>query len=556
VQIKEVSVNNRFYSIFTFPVLVLLFIFTAGTIFPSSADDSLTVTVPPGGYAWSVYSDSSGFGNFGTVNTLAPGPLTGFHDVLTDSALQAIELCDRWLRDDLAVRFADLLYEVIDEDSPVLPAFADVNGDELGDLVLTDGNDNSVTRIFLAPDWTEINGIAEPIELRRFCDISNDGFPDSSFITEEGILNLCGGDSFFQTTEGFNISGVVGTALSDMEGDGLADLVVGTDSGSLLIYRNRGSIDVPCFLPFVSESITMFPMNAGAFSSPSLYLSGDSVLIAAVGTQQNGLKFYTSRTDGGIASEEWTVLNSPGLGDMLLNISPVEVNLSGETIFVCGTRNGVLYETRSDSDSLRFLHLSPVPGTYPSLAVASVNGDEFPDLIAGTMEGDVFYLPGYEGWFDGNWERIENFPAIPSGAPAAWKDGLIFGSRDGDIRYFTRDCNGVWVDSTENSEFCSIDVGEYSTPDFVDMNGDGNEELVVGNSKGSLTFFELDENTINGNPSYVERYSWKFEPNSAVSDIQAYYSRYFAPYSVFRSPSGIREVNAFSFMQSLSIVTR
>ncbi len=537
--------NNKFYVFFTFPVMISLFIFAAGTIFTSSANDSLTITVPPGGYAWSIYSDSTGFCDFRTVNTLAPGPLTGFNDVLPDSAVQAIELCGEWLRDDIAVRFTNLLYEDIDEDLPVLPAFADVNGDGLVDLVLTVGNDNSVTRIFLAPNWTESIGIADPVELRRFCDTNNDGFPDSSFITDEGILNLCSGDSFFQVTEGFDISGVTGTALGDMEGDGLADLVVGTDSGSLLIYRNHGSIDMPCFLPFVSESITMFPMNAGAFSSPSLCLSGDSILIAAVGTQQNGLKFYTSSIDGSIVSRDWTTLNSPCHGDMLLNISPVEVDLSGEIIFVCGTRNGVLYETRPGSNSLRLLHLSPVPGTYPSLAVASVNGDEFPDLIAGTMEGNVFFLPGCEGWFDGNWEKIENFPEIHSGAPAVWRNGLVFGSRDGDIRYFAKDVNDNWVDSTENSEFCNIDVGEYSTPDFVDMNNDGNEELVIGNSRGSLTFFELDENTLNGRPLYVERYSWKFEPNSAVSDIQAYYSRYFAPYSVFRSPSGIREVNAF-----------
>lgn len=538
--------NNKFYSFFTLPVLISLFIFAAGIVPSSSADDSVIITVPPGGYAWSVYSDSSGFADFRTVNTLAPGPLTGFNDVLPDSAVQAIELCDEWLREDLTVKLTDLLYEVIDEDLPVLPAFADVNEDGMEDLVLTEGNNNSADRIFLAPDWTYICGIADSIESGRFCDINNDGFPDSSFISDEGILSLCSGDSVFQVTEGFTISGVAGTALGDMEGDGLPDLVVGTDSGSLLIYRNRGSIDIPCFLPFVSESMTMFPMNIGAFSSPSLCLSGDSILIAAVGTQQNGLKFFTSPIDGSMMSREWTMINSPCCGDMLLNISPVEVDLSGENIFICGTRNGVLYETLSDSDSLRLLDLSPVPGTYPSLAIASVNGDEFPDLIAGTMEGNVYYLPGYEGWFDGNWERIENFPVIPSGAPAAWKDGLVFGSRDGDIRYFERDGSGAWVDSTENSEFCNIDVGEYSTPDFADTNNDGNEELIIGNSRGSLTLFELDENSLNGSPLYVERYSWKFEPNSAVSDIQAYYSRYFAPYSVFRSPSGIREVNAFS----------
>ncbi|MCD4702197.1 MAG: carboxypeptidase-like regulatory domain-containing protein, partial [Candidatus Aegiribacteria sp.] len=493
-----------------------------------------------------MFTDSTGFSDFKTVDVIAPGPITGFHDVLSDSAARAIGMCDEWLRDDLAIRLTDLLYEVVDNDMPVLPAFSDVNGDDLEDLVLNGGAGHPVTRIFLAPDWTEITGNLRSIEFRRFCDLNNDGLSDSAFISDEGVLNLFSRDTVVHVTEGFDINGVSGTALGNMEGDGLADLVIGTDSGNLLIYRNRGSINDPCFLPFVSESRVLFPMNAGAFSSPEVFLSGDSMLIAAVGTQQNGLKFYTTGAGGSMMSREWMTIDAPCHRDMLLNISPVEVDLSGEQVLVCGTRNGVLYETRPGSDSLRLLHLSAVPGTYPSLALASVNGDEFPDLIAGTMEGDVFYLPGYEGWFDGNWERIDNFPGIPSGAPAAWKNGLVFGSRDGEIRYFARDDSGAWVDSTENSEFCNIDVGEYSAPDFADMNGDGSEELIVGNSRGSLICFELDENAVDGDPLYVERFSWKFEPNSAVSDIQSYYSRYFAPYSVFRSPSGVREVNAFS----------
>ncbi|MCK4806328.1 MAG: transglutaminase domain-containing protein, partial [Candidatus Aegiribacteria sp.] len=538
--------NNRFRGHFILSALIPLFILVAGTVSTSPYDDTLTITVPPGGYAWSVFTDSTGFGDFKTVSVLAPGPITGFNDVLPDSTARVIELYNEWLREDLTIRFTDLLYEVVNNDMPFLPAFADVNGDGLEDLIFNGDAGNPATRVFLAPDWTEITDISGSIEFRRFCDLNDDGISDFISVSDEGVLTCSNEDTVLQITEGFDITGVTGTALGDMEGDGLVDLVVGTDSGNLLVYRNRGTIEVPCFLPFVSESRILFPMNAGAFSSPAVFLSGDSMLIAAVGTQQNGLKFYTTGAGGSTMSLEWTTVDAPGNRDMLLNISPVEVDHCGETILVCGTRSGILYETRTGSDSLSLLHLSPVPGTYPSLALASVNGDEFPDLIAGTMEGDVFYLSGYEGWFEGNWERMDNFPRIPSGAPAAWKNGLVFGSRDGEVRYFARDGSGAWDDSTMNSEFRNIDVGDYSIPDFADLNSDGNKELIVGNSRGSLICFELDEDAVNGGPLYVEKFSWKFEPNSAVSDIQAYYSRYFAPYSVFRSPSGIREVNAFS----------
>ncbi|MCD4708939.1 MAG: VCBS repeat-containing protein [Candidatus Sabulitectum sp.] len=523
-----------------FTSLVLLF---TGTISALPGEDSFLIPIPPGGYAWSVCDDSTGLGDFITVNTIAPGPLAGFSHALPNPAALAVELGADWLKEDLTVRFTDLLYKDVINELPVAPAFADVNGDGLEDLVLTGEESGSLLRAFIAPDWVEFTGFADSIELRTTMDMNNDGSPDSSFLSDEGVLTLYGGDSALLVTEGFTVSGVTGTALCDMEGDGLADLVVGTEAGNILIYRNWGTIDTPCFLSFSSVSRSAFPMNPGAFSSPALFLSSDSVLVAAVGTQQNGLSFYTSNSE---ESPEWTAAGVAGSEELLLNISPVVVDLSGDTLLVCGTRNGIIYEVDRSADSLRVMDIPQIPGTYPSLALTSVNGDVFPDLIAGTREGEVFFLLGNEGWFTGNWIRVDSIPLIPSGAPAVWGNGLVFGSRDGDIRYFSMNSRGNWVDCTENSEFCNIDVGEYSVPTFFDMDGDGTDELVVGSSGGFLTCFKLEENVFDESSLYLEKFSWKFEPNSAVSDIDDYYSRYFSPYSVFRSPSGRREVIEFS----------
>ncbi len=512
----------------------------------SALDDSLSIIIPPGGYAWSIFTDSSGLGDFETVTVISPGPVMESSELLPDSAAAAIDLCTGWLRGSLWARFTDLLYEDIDDEFPVLPVFADVNADGLDDLILSREEGTPGRRIFLAPDWTEISDAGSLFESRQYCDVNNDGHPDSVHMSEEGVLTLFSCDSIQLITEGFDVSGIAGSALGDMEGDGLADLILGTDSGNLLVYRNRGTIDVPCFIPFISESFVRFPMNAGAFSSPAVYLSGDSLLNVAAGTQQNGLKFYTADTGEGTMSLDWTEIAFTGYRDPLLNLSPVEFDLHGEVILICGTRSGILFETRPGSDSLHLLNLPPVPGTYANLAVAPVNGDESPDLIAGTMEGAVFYLPGCEGWFEGSWIRIDSLPSIPSGAPAAWKNGLVFGSADGAIRYFAQAGHGAWIDSTESSEFRNIDAGEYSTPDFADLDNDGVAELIIGNSRGSLICFELDDLTALRDPLFIERFSWEFEPNSAVSDIQSYYSRYFIPYSVLRTPSGISTVLAYS----------
>ncbi len=498
-----------------------------------SASDDYSVEITPGGYAWSLFSETLEFGDFEVVNTISSGPLVGFDSVLPDIALQAIQLSEEWLRWDLTIKFTDLLYQEVYSESPAVPAFADVNGDGLKDLVL---QEEFSIRVFAAPNWIELDEFDVSVALLKTCDLDNNGTADSSFLSDQGVLTLYSEGLPIQTTTGFNIFDASGTALGDMEGDGLADLVVVTESGNVLIFRNRGTVETPCFQPFFSESQTIFPMNPGVFSSPVLFLV-DSLPVLANGTGENGLFFYES------GSFQWSALNNAGSSQGLLNISPVAVNFDGGTRVICGTRGGILYEAVSSSDSLKLLNLAPVPGTYPNLAVAMVNDDMFPDLVAGTMEGGVYYLSGLDGWFHGEWTPVEGISDIASGAPAWWENGLVFGSADGTLCYYSRNTSGEWINVTQGSEFSLIDVGEYSTPVFFDMDNDGNQELISGNSKGSLFFFEKSEEFSN---VFQESFSWEFQPSGGVTSIEAYYSRYFTPYSVFRTPSGLSVVNTFA----------
>ncbi|MCD4846971.1 MAG: hypothetical protein K8R76_02125 [Candidatus Aegiribacteria sp.] len=529
-----------------FLLIFLVFINSSAQIL----DETDSIDIPPGGYAWSIYNDTSVSQVFTTVSTFAPGPWPGIDDqqlreFLTEPALEALDLADEWLIHDLLVKFADLLFEPVDVSSPVQPAFADVNSDASSDLILTD--DDGDIHAYVAPNWEEFQSPIEEFDFQVLCDINNDGLADTALISSDGTLTIESGGLPFLTASGFDFSAVTGVALSDMEGDGLADLIAGTESGKVLVFRNRGTVETPVFLPFSSESELFFPMNPGAFTIPEIYSVDDTTMCLAAGTQQSGLKLYRLNIDSQVYADEWVEIESVLSSEKLQNISPVVICLDGETKLICCSRYGALYEVISDPDSLQMLSLPPVPGTYPSLAYGCLNGDLEPDLVAGTMEGDVFMLRGYRnGWFEGSWERIPDFPAISSGTPAFFEDGIIFGSKDGDIRYYVRTEEETWTDVTDISPFRGIDVGEYSSPCTADFNSDGVDELIIGNSSGNLTCFELDENACNGEPFFIEKHSFRFAPNRAVSELNRYYSRYFSPYSLLRTPSDSMIVNAFA----------
>lgn len=511
----------------------------------SQSHGNAAVTIPPGGYGWAVYSDGLTESDFRVVTTLSPGPWPSFLATLPPAADSAVEQCGEWLREDLRIRFSDLLYQDVEAGGPVVPIFSDLDGDGMEDLVLTDTT-GSPLKAFISPAWEpwdqeDLHGAAG-----RTVDITGDGLPDSASFTGDGVLIVRSGGRPVLSADGFRLPDVSGTALGDVEGDGLADLVLGTRSGNVLVLRNMGTATVPCFLPWRSDSRLFFPMNPGAFSSPAVVTEGDSALTLAVGTGKDGLRLYTADISGGLMRPCWSDEPVIIADDGLLDISPVWAERNGEQVLVCATRNGSLFIHSSGGDSLEPLSIPPVPGSCPSLTTTDIDGDGLSDLVAGTMEGGVYFLSGDDGWFDEQWQALEGIPDIPSGTPAPWDGGLLFGSKDGDIRYFVPEGQGAWREATGTSPFRQLYAGRFSAPAFSDMDGDGTEELTMGCSSGSLALYVMEEDAAAGGPVFLEKHSWRFQPGSAVSGIDSYYSRYFAPFTVLRAPTGREIVEAYA----------
>ncbi|WP_162801407.1 SwmB domain-containing protein, partial [Azospirillum brasilense] len=128
--------------------------------------------------------------------------------------------------------------------------------------------------------------------------------------------------------------GLSGTTMStptfaDLDGDGDLDVLVGNNSGNLLFLRNVGTATAPSF---TLEATNPFGLsNAPSLASPVIAdLDGDGALDILIGTQGGDLLYY--RNVGTATAPSFTLAgtNPFGLGNAGAQTSPTMVDLDGD----------------------------------------------------------------------------------------------------------------------------------------------------------------------------------------------------------------------------------
>ncbi len=158
-------------------------------------------------------------------------------------------------------------------------------------------------------------------------------------------------------------------------------------------------------------------------------------------------------------------------------------------------------------DSTKTIRFSEGIG-YSKPTFADIDKDKDLDVVVGSTEGTITYLKNNNGKYEEQRGSNSPFSGIDVGSYSAPtfadvnNDGaldLIVGNIDGIIRYF-QNTNGSYVEQTgSNNPFYEIDIGEFSTPTFADIDNDKDLDLIVGEYDGYINYY------VNDNGIYIEQ---------------------------------------------------
>lgn len=253
----------------------------------------------------------------------------------------------------------------IDAGSEAMPALHDLDGD--GDLDLLVGNK-------ISPD-TDTTGTITWFE--------NVGSATAPAYVQRGLLPIRGEFHYAPT-------------VADLDGDGLADLVLGTWRDVVQWWRNTGTRENPQYTLADSALITL---TRGSNTAPTLAdLDGDGDLDMMVGEASGQLNFFRNT---GTASAPRFELVSDVFQDIDVGrrSAPVLADLNGDgrADLLLGSEDGgvQLWRNVSDASGVRFVreeNLPIVTGSFSSIAVADVDGDGDPDIMIGTASGGLLYF--------------------------------------------------------------------------------------------------------------------------------------------------------------------
>ncbi len=262
-------------------------------------------------------------------------------------------------------------------------------------------------------------------------------------------------------------------------------------------------------------------IDVGSYSTPNLAdIDGDGDLDLVVGENDGTLKYYQNTgTTSNPAYEVKTGDSNPFNGiDVGYSSKPTlaDIDGDGDLDLVVGENDGTLKYYQNTGTTSNPAYEAKTGGSnpfngidvglYSKPTLADIDGDGDLDLVVGESNGTLKYYqntgttsnPAYEAK-TGDDNPFNGIDAGYSSSPILVDidgDGdldLVVGEFHGTLKYYqntgTTSNPAYEVKTGDSNPFNGIDVVYYSTPVLADIDGDGDLDLVVGGQSGKLKYY-------------------------------------------------------------------
>jgi hypothetical protein len=263
-------------------------------------------------------------------------------------------------------------------------------------------------------------------------------------------------------------------SFADLNGDGMKDMIIGMENGTLSTYLNTGTPVNPIW---TYNGSIYSGIDVGSRSAPAVYdLDGDGDKDTVVGNETGHLQYFINT--GGPVTPSWTYEPSMYAGIKVNNCSKPEfadIDDDGDLDMIVGMGNGNVsfYQNTGDSsvpvwtyDMTHFLHLNEGATRIPTSFVNTTTRFSSPTFADVDSDGDLDFSSGFMWSYYNLLSHFENTGNATDPVYTRLRPDLFATVRGSGFDKF------------------------HSVPRFVDMNGDSLLDIIFGGADGKLTYFE------------------------------------------------------------------
>jgi large repetitive protein len=327
-------------------------------------------------------------------------------------------------------------------------------------------------------------------------------------------------------------------SFADLDDDGDKDLIIGIGEsyygdvtpGITIAFRNNGTSSIPAFIAD-NSLITGIP-DVGLNAYPYFKdMDSDGDFDLMMGRDLQTMLYY--KNTGTVQTPVWTstsaLITPLETTRYWKNPSVCDLDGDGDNDLIYGTDDGSMFyyqntgtvTTPTLTRNTSYFQMIRIEGGASTTSLADFDNDGDLDLMSGEQLGKFQYFRNEGSSTNPVFKKTTTtFTSLDAGSYSSPRfvdidaDGdidIVSGALDGKL-YTYINTNGAFA--LNASMFSGVDVGWQSAPSFADLNNDGKVDMIVSGEDGDSTKFYLntgsnnfilDQSLINGivTPSYA-----------------------------------------------------